>query len=67
MTLAEIELDISTASDPDRRAAFERMLADIRHEYRDRIAPIGESEALAYLTIHKRLKSSGTPSTRRTL
>jgi hypothetical protein len=46
VTLAEIELDISTASDPDRRAAFERMLADIRHEYRDRIAPSGNQRLL---------------------
>ncbi|WP_254895793.1 PIN domain-containing protein [Streptomyces sp. NA02536] len=32
----------------------------MRHEYRDRIAPIGEPEAAAYLTIHKALKAAGT-------
>lgn len=61
VTLAEIELGIAAVPDPDRRTIFERALAGIRHEYKDRIAEIGEVEALAYLAIHKRLKSMGTP------
>lgn len=61
VTLAEIELGIAAVPDADRRAIFERALAGIRHEYKERIAGIGEAEALAYLTIHKRLKSTGTP------
>lgn len=60
VTLAEIELGIAAAPDAGRRTVFERALAGIRHEYRDRIAAIGEAEALAYLAIHKRLKSAGT-------
>lgn len=61
VTLAEVELGIAAVLDPDRRATFERALSGIRHEYKDRIAEIGEAEALAYLTIHKRLKGAGTP------
>ncbi|MFE0605947.1 PIN domain-containing protein [Streptomyces sp. NPDC058892] len=29
-------------------------------QYRDRIAAVGEREALAYLALHRRLKSAGT-------
>lgn len=61
VTLAEIGQGIATVLDPNRRTILERALAGIRNEYQDRIAEIGEAEALAYLTIHKRLKSAGTP------
>lgn len=61
VTLAEIELGIAAVQDAGRRAVFERALSGIRHEYEDRITVIGESEAVAYLAIHKRLKSAGTP------
>jgi predicted nucleic acid-binding protein len=61
VTLAEIELGIAAAPDAGRRAAYERALAGIRHEYGDRIAALEEAEALSYLKIHKRLRSAGTP------
>ncbi|MEU6232635.1 PIN domain-containing protein [Kitasatospora sp. NPDC047058] len=48
------------APDPLRRAGFERALEGIRDTYRDRIAAVGEREALAYLAVHRQLKSSGT-------
>jgi predicted nucleic acid-binding protein len=43
-----------------RRAAFERALEGIRVDYSDRIAAVGEQEALAYLALHRKLKSAGT-------
>ncbi|WP_284577586.1 PIN domain-containing protein [Streptomyces sp. 2P-4] len=43
-----------------RRAAFERALDSIRVDYSDRIAAIGEQEALAYLALHRKLKSAVT-------
>ncbi|WP_371644060.1 hypothetical protein OG974_20895 [Streptomyces sp. NBC_00597] len=46
-----------------RRTAFDRALADIRGQYHDRIATVGEREALAYLALHRRLKSAGTAGT----
>ena len=61
VTLAEIEMGIAAVLDPDRRAIFERALAGVGHEYKDRVAEIGKSEALAYLAIHKQLKIAGTP------
>ncbi|MDX6744684.1 type II toxin-antitoxin system VapC family toxin [Actinocorallia sp. A-T 12471] len=60
ITVAEIELGIAAAADPDRRAGYRRILDGIRHEYAERIAPIGERESVAYLEIHKRLKRTGT-------
>ncbi|WP_329566717.1 type II toxin-antitoxin system VapC family toxin [Kitasatospora sp. NBC_01266] len=59
ITVAEIEAGIAASSDPLRRATFERTLEGIRHEYRDRIAPIGEREAIAYLSVHQKLKRAG--------
>lgn len=61
VTLAEIELGVAAVEDTDRRMRFERALAGIKHEYRDRITAIGDREALAYLALHKRLKDAGTP------
>ncbi len=60
ITVAEIEAGIEGTADPVRRSAFERALTDIRQQYRDRIAAVGEREALAYLALHRRLKSAGT-------
>ncbi|MFH8447018.1 type II toxin-antitoxin system VapC family toxin [Streptomyces sp. NPDC018026] len=60
ITVAEIEAGVAVASDPVRQARYARALDAVRHEYGDRIAPIGEREAAAYLTIHKTLKASGT-------
>ncbi|MEV0305328.1 type II toxin-antitoxin system VapC family toxin [Streptomyces prasinus] len=59
ITVAEIEAGVAAAPDPVRQARYARALAAVRHEYRDRIAPIGASEAAAYLTIHKTLKAAG--------
>lgn len=59
ITIAEIEAGIARTPDALRRASFERVLEDIRDEYRDRIAVIGEREALAYLAVHRELKSAG--------
>ncbi|MET4660015.1 MULTISPECIES: type II toxin-antitoxin system VapC family toxin [Streptomyces] len=60
ITVAEIEAGVAAAPDPVRQARYARALDAVRHEYRDRIAPIGEPEAAAYLTIHKALKAAGT-------
>ncbi|MFE9925635.1 type II toxin-antitoxin system VapC family toxin [Streptomyces sp. NPDC005774] len=60
ITVAEIEAGVAAAPDPVRQARYARALAAVRHEYRDRIAPIGEPEAAAYLIIHKALKAAGT-------
>ncbi|WP_326593697.1 PIN domain-containing protein [Streptomyces sp. NBC_01294] len=60
ITVAEIGAGIEGTPDPVRRIAFERALTDIRQQYRDRIAAAGEREALAYLALHRRLKSAGT-------
>ncbi|MFI1826698.1 PIN domain-containing protein [Streptomyces sp. NPDC020412] len=60
ITVAEIEAGIEGTPDPVRRTAFERALTGIRDQYRDRIAAVGEREALAYLALHRRLKSAGT-------
>ncbi|MGW3680444.1 PIN domain-containing protein [Streptomyces prasinus] len=60
ITVAEIEAGVAAAPDPVRKTRYARALAALRHEHRDRIAPIGESEAAAYLTIHKALKAAGT-------
>ncbi|MFF9865194.1 type II toxin-antitoxin system VapC family toxin [Streptomyces sp. NPDC013953] len=59
ITVAEIEAGVAATSDPARQARYAGALAAVRHEYRDRIAPIGEPEAAAYLTIHKTLKAAG--------
>ncbi|MFJ5885362.1 type II toxin-antitoxin system VapC family toxin [Kitasatospora cineracea] len=59
ITVAEIEAGIAATPDPHRRSAFARALDGIRHEFRERIAPIGEPEALAYLAVHRRLKATG--------
>lgn len=60
ITIAEIEAGMVATPDPVRQARYARALAAVRHEYRDRIASIGEPEAAAYLTIHKTLKAAGT-------
>ncbi|MFG2694788.1 type II toxin-antitoxin system VapC family toxin [Kitasatospora sp. NPDC048407] len=60
ITIAEIEMGVAQTADPQRRATFELALAGIQDEYRNRIAAIGEREALAYLAIHRELKSNGT-------
>ncbi|MFF4447230.1 PIN domain-containing protein [Streptomyces sp. NPDC001502] len=56
ITIAEIEAGIQGTPDLVRRTAFERALADIRDQYRDRIATVGEREALAYLALRRRLR-----------
>lgn len=60
ITVAEIEAGVDATVDPVRRARYAQALAAVRHEYADRIAPISEPEAAAYLTIHKSLKAAGT-------
>lgn len=60
ITIVGIEVGIAATPDPLRRESFERALAGIRAEYRDRITAIGEREALAYLAIHRQLKMVGT-------
>ncbi|TQF04248.1 type II toxin-antitoxin system VapC family toxin [Kitasatospora acidiphila] len=60
ITLAEIAAGIAMAPDPLRQAALEQALSRVRDEYHGRVAVIGEREALAYLAVHRRLKSSGT-------
>ncbi|MCC9311924.1 type II toxin-antitoxin system VapC family toxin [Kitasatospora sp. RB6PN24] len=59
ITIAEIEAGIAVTHGPLRQASFEQALEGIRDEYRDRIAAIGEREALAYLAVHRQLKSTG--------
>ncbi|MFJ6798869.1 type II toxin-antitoxin system VapC family toxin [Streptomyces sp. NPDC091268] len=60
ITVAEIEAGIQDTQDPVRRSPFGQALEDIRDQYRDRIAAIGERESVAYLALHRRLKSAGT-------
>jgi toxin FitB len=60
ITIAEIEAGVAATSDPARQARYAAVLAAARLEYRDRIAPIGEREAAAYLAVHKALKAAGT-------
>lgn len=60
ITVAEIEAGVEAAPDPVRKARYAEVLAAARQEYRDRIAPIGEREAAAYLAVHKALKAAGT-------
>ncbi|MEV7021773.1 type II toxin-antitoxin system VapC family toxin [Kitasatospora sp. NPDC093558] len=60
ITIAEIEAGVDATPDPLRSVVLERILDGIRAEYQGRIAAIGEREASAYLTVHRRLKSTGT-------
>jgi predicted nucleic acid-binding protein len=60
ITVAEIEAGVAATPDPVRKARYAEVLAAARLEYRDRIAPIGEQEAAAYLAVHKALKAAGT-------
>ncbi|MFD9422385.1 MULTISPECIES: type II toxin-antitoxin system VapC family toxin [unclassified Streptomyces] len=60
ITVAEIEVGVAATPDPVRQARYARALSTVRHEYGNRIAPIGEREAAAYLAIHKTLKATGT-------
>lgn len=60
ITVAEIEAGVAATADPARQARYAEVLAAARLEYRDRIAPIGEREAAAYLAVHKALKAAGT-------
>ncbi|WP_234362343.1 PIN domain-containing protein [Streptomyces sp. IMTB 1903] len=60
ITIAEIEAGIAATPDLVRRAAFTRALDGIRMDYSDRIVAIEEQEALAYLALHRKLKSAGT-------
>ncbi|MFF2611431.1 MULTISPECIES: type II toxin-antitoxin system VapC family toxin [unclassified Kitasatospora] len=59
ITVAEIEAGVRAVSDPVRQAALGRVLDGLRAEYEGRIAVIGEREAAAYLSVHRRLKSLG--------
>jgi predicted nucleic acid-binding protein len=60
ITIAEIEAGVAVTPDLARQARYAEVLAAARLEYRDRIAPIGEREAAAYLAVHKALKAAGT-------
>ncbi|WP_037906487.1 PIN domain-containing protein [Actinacidiphila yeochonensis] len=60
ITIAEIEAGVTATPDRARQARYAAVLAAARQEYRDRIAPIGEREATAYLAVHKALKAAGT-------
>jgi hypothetical protein len=60
ITVAEIEAGVAATPDPARQARYADVLAAARLEYQDRIAPIGEAEAAAYLAVHKALKAAGT-------
>jgi predicted nucleic acid-binding protein len=60
ITVAEIEAGVAATPDPVRQARYAKVLATARLEYRDRIVPIGEREAVAYLAVHKALKAAGT-------
>jgi predicted nucleic acid-binding protein len=60
ITVAEIEAGVAATPDLARQARYAKVLATARQEYRDRIAPIGEREAAAYLAVHKALKAAGT-------
>jgi hypothetical protein len=59
LTVAEIEAGVATTPTPSRQAHFSRVLAELRTEYRRRIAAIGEKEAATYLALHQRLKAGG--------
>jgi predicted nucleic acid-binding protein len=59
ITVAEIEAGVAATQDPARRARYAEALSAARLEYHGRIAPIGEREAAAYLTVHKTLKAAG--------
>nr|WP_203597764.1 type II toxin-antitoxin system VapC family toxin [Streptomyces sp. SID7909] len=59
ITVAEIEAGVDATVDLVRKADYAQALAAVRREYAGRIAPIGEREAAAYLTIHKTLKAAG--------
>jgi predicted nucleic acid-binding protein len=59
ITVAEIEAGVVATVDPVRKARYGQALAAVRHEYAGRVAPIGEPEAAAYLSIHRTLKSAG--------
>lgn len=60
ITTAEIGAGVESTRDLVRKGQLAQAHATVRREYRDRIAPIGETEAAAYLTIHKTLKATGT-------
>ncbi|MFK4271557.1 type II toxin-antitoxin system VapC family toxin [Streptomyces milbemycinicus] len=60
ITVAEVETGVAAAPDPTRQARYARALARLRLEYRDRVAVIGEREAMAYITLHRSLKAAGT-------
>ncbi|MFD6529055.1 type II toxin-antitoxin system VapC family toxin [Streptomyces sp. NPDC060184] len=60
ITIAEIEAGIERMPASERRTAFGLALMNIRSQYRGRIASVGEREALAYLALHRKLKSAGT-------
>ncbi|WP_214105133.1 PIN domain-containing protein [Acrocarpospora catenulata] len=59
-TYDQAQKQVAAVADPLRKAWYGQALAQIRIDYRDRIALIGEREAGAYLAIHKTLKSAGT-------
>ncbi|BDM72101.1 ribonuclease VapC [Streptomyces nigrescens] len=60
ITIGEIEAGIAAAPDSKRRAHYAQALDDLRQEYQDRIAPIDEPGAIAYVKLHRRLKAAGT-------
>ncbi|GAB7030869.1 type II toxin-antitoxin system VapC family toxin [Streptomyces sp. NPDC021749] len=60
ITVGEIEAGVAATTDTTRRERYAQTLADVRHEYRNRIVGIGEPEAIAYVALHRRLKAAGT-------
>ncbi|MBC3842695.1 type II toxin-antitoxin system VapC family toxin [Streptacidiphilus sp. 4-A2] len=60
VTIAEIEAGIAAHTDPRRQDTYRRVLDGVRDEYQGRIVGIGESEAVAYLAVHRKLKAAGT-------
>ena len=59
LTIAEIEAGVVATADSARQAHYARVLAELRTEYHQRIAVVGEREAAAYLDLHKTLKCAG--------
>ncbi len=49
-TVAGIEAGVATAPGPVGQARYAQALAAVRHEFSDRIAPIGEPDALIAAT-----------------
>ncbi|AZS74278.1 VapC toxin family PIN domain ribonuclease [Streptomyces lydicus] len=60
ITIGEIEAGVAAAPDAFRQERYAQALAEVRQEYRMRIVPIGEPEAITYVALHRQLKAAGT-------